>query len=190
MGKKDKIKKNNISSVEDITGLVFEGARVALPVFIDEYSKECARKNVIENKINTLLTIDIAILTVFIPIIPFENIRTYLSSDNRGITIATVIGCMILFVGIAMMAVSFGVLMRAVNIKTYSKVDVEKLDLENNLRSDANSVEKGLCDHYKAIILDNSILNDDKAVKYKICIPITIISFLFLAIGTILLKVL
>ena len=107
MGKKDKIKKNNISSVEDITGLVFEGARVALPVFIDEYSKECDRKNVIENKINTLLTIDIAILTVFIPIIPFENIRTYLSSDNRGITIATVIGCMILFVGIAMMAVSF-----------------------------------------------------------------------------------
>ena len=44
--------------------VAFEGARVALPVFIDEYSKECERKNIIENKINTLLTIEIATLTV------------------------------------------------------------------------------------------------------------------------------
>ena len=49
--------------------VAFEGAKVALPVFIDEYSKECDRKTVIENKIISLVTIEIAILTVFIPII-------------------------------------------------------------------------------------------------------------------------
>ena len=59
---------NKKSSVND----AFEGAKAALPIFIDEYTKECDRKNVIESKITTLLTIEIAVLTVFIPIIPFE----------------------------------------------------------------------------------------------------------------------
>ena len=64
MGKKGKNKQNNISGTENTVDVAFEGARVALPVFIDEYSKECERQNIIENKINTLLTIEIATLTV------------------------------------------------------------------------------------------------------------------------------
>ena len=43
---------NKKSSVND----AFEGAKAALPIFIDEYTKECDRKNVIESKITTLLT--------------------------------------------------------------------------------------------------------------------------------------
>lgn len=190
MGKKSKSKKNNISRTENTADVAFEGARAALPVFIDEYSKECERKNVIENKINTLLTIEIAILTVFIPIVPFGSIKTYLFGNCNGITIVTTIACVLLGISIVMMAVAFGILMSAVSIQTYSKVDIEKLDLEDNLRQDANSVEKGLCDHYKTITLENSNLNDKKANKYQVCLPITIVSFLLLALGTILLKVL
>ena len=48
---------NKKSSVND----AFEGAKAALPIFIDEYTKECDRKNVIESKITTLLTIEIAV---------------------------------------------------------------------------------------------------------------------------------
>ena len=88
------------------------------------------------------------------------------------------------------MAISFGILMSAVSIQTYSKVDIEKLDLEENLRQDANSVEKGLCDHYKIITLENSDINDRKARKYQLCLPIIIISFFLMTLGTILLKVL
>ena len=190
MGKKKKSKKDNISRTENTTEVAFEGVRVALPVFIDEYSKECDRKNVIENKINTLLTIEIAILTVFIPIVPFGNIKTYLFGNCNGIIIVTTIACVLLEISIVMMAVAFGILMSAVSIQTYSKVDIEKLDLEDNLRQDANSVEKGLCDHYKTITLENSNLNDKKASKYQICLPIIIVSFLLLTLGTILLKVL
>lgn len=186
---KSKDKKGNITRTENITKIAFEGARVALPVFIDEYSKECDRKNVIENKINTLLTIGIAILTVFIPIVPFGNIKTYLSSDNNGIIIAATIACILILVSILMMAIAFGILMSAISIRTYSKVDIEELDLEDILKQDANSVEKGLCDHYKTIILENSKLNDCKAKKYQFYLPITIVSFLLLALGTILIKI-
>lgn len=46
---KSKDKKGNITRTENITKIAFEGARVALPVFIDEYSKECDRKNVMQS---------------------------------------------------------------------------------------------------------------------------------------------
>ena len=177
---------NKKSSVND----AFEGAKAALPIFIDEYTKECDRKNVIESKITTLLTIEIAVLTVFIPIIPFENIKTLLADNCNSIIIAATISCALLVISIVMMAISFGILMSAVSIQTYSKVDIEKLDLEENLRQDANSVEKGLCDHYKIITLENSDINDRKARKYQLCLPIIIISFFLMTLGTILLKVL
>lgn len=89
-----------------------------------------------------------------------------------------------------MLAVDFRILMSAISIQTYSKVDILLLDLEDNLKQDANSVEKGLCDHYKEITLENSNLNDKKANKYQVCLPITIEAFLLLALGTIFLKVL
>ena len=171
---------NKKSSVND----AFEGAKAALPIFIDEYTKECDRK------ITTLLTIEIAVLTVFIPIIPFENIKTLLADNCNSIIIAATISCALLVISIVMMAISFGILMSAVSIQTYSKVDIEKLDLEENLRQDANSVEKGLCDHYKIITLENSDINDRKARKYQLCLPIIIISFFLMTLGTILLKVL
>lgn len=138
----------------------------------------------------TLLTIEIAVLTVFIPIIPFENIKTLLADNCNSIIIAATISCALLVISIVMMAISFGILMSAVSIQTYSKVDIEKLDLEENLRQDANSVEKGLCDHYKIITLENSDINDRKARKYQLCLPIIIISFFLMTLGTILLKVL
>lgn len=170
--------------------VTFEGAKVALPVLMDEYSKECDRKNVIENKINALLTIEIAILTVFVPMIPMESIKTYLFSNHNGVIIAATIACMLLSISMLMMVVSFGLLISSVSITTYEKVMIEKLDLEENLKQDANALEKGLCDHYKEITLRNSEKNDKKAKKYQQCIPITIISFFLLTLGTIVLKIL
>ena len=186
VGKRTKRKKKDESRRE----IAFEGARVALPIFIDEYSKECDRKEVIENKISTLLTIEIAILTVFIPMVPFGSIKTYLFDNCNSIIIVATIACVLLGMGTVIMSVSFGILMNAIGIKTYNKVNIEELDLEDNLGQDANSVEKGLCDHYKRITIENSNLNDKKADKYQICLPITIVSFLFLTIGTTLLKIL
>ncbi|EOS20843.1 hypothetical protein C806_04832 [Lachnospiraceae bacterium 3-1] len=188
--KKKKDRKILCYGENDRVKFAFEGAKIALPVFIDEYSKECDRKTVIENKVISLVTIEIAIMTVFMPIIPFGSISKFLFDDSNSIVIATTFACIFLCIGIIIMAVSFGILMSAVNIQTYSKVDIEKLDLEENLTQDVNSVEKGLCDHYKEITLANSALNDKKANKYKIGLPLTIFSFWSMVLGTILLKLL
>ena len=74
------------------------------------------------------------------------------------------------------------------NIRTYRKVDIIKLASEDSLKYDENSIEKALCSHYKEITLANAELNDGKANKYKICLPMALISFLLLIAGTILLK--
>ena len=190
ISKKRKNKKELCSKERKRKKVAFEGAKAALPVFIDEYSKECDRKAGIENKVISLVTIEIAILTIFVPIIPFGSITKYLSCDNNYIVMVTTIACMCLGISFIMMAVSFVVLMSAVNIQTYSKVNIEELDLDENLTQDVNSVEKGLCDHYKEITLANSSLNDKKATKYKIGLPLTIVAFWCLIIGTILLKLL
>ncbi len=189
MSKKRKSKKT-LCCEGDNTKPVFQGAKVALPVFRDEYTKECDRKTLLENKILSLVTIEIAVMTVFMPIIPFGDVKKLIFSNNNLVVIVTTIACMLLCIGIVMMAVSFGILMRAVNIQTYSKVDIEQLNLDENLMQVENAVEKGLCDHYKEITLVNSILNDKKADKYKKSFPLTIVSFGCLILGTVLLKIL
>ena len=166
----------------------YEGAKVALPIFIDEYTKECDRKVVIENKVNSLVTIEIAILTIFMPIIPFSSIKKYLLQMSNVTCILATIACLLLCISVIMMIISSGILMSAVNIQTYKKVDIEVLDEDDVLLQHTNSVEKGLCDHYKKIILFNSSLSDKKVEKYKIGLPLTIVSFLCLLFGTILLK--
>ena len=168
--------------------IICEGARVALPVFMDEYAKELDRKIAIENKITSLITIEIAILTVFMPIIPFEEIKKHFASKVNGVVIATTVANNLLIIAIVLMAVAFVILMCAIRVQTYNKVDIVQLEQDKNLNQTANAVEIGLCGHYKDIILFNSDLNDDKAKKYKIGLPLTIASFFCLIIGTIILK--
>lgn len=185
----EKKRKKNISSNDDGMRIVYEGAKVALPIFIDEYTKECDRKAAIENKVISLVTIEIAILTIFVPIIPFDSIRKYLFCKSNGICICATIACLLLIISAIMMIISFGILMSAVNIQTYEKVDIEQLDEDEVLSEHANSVERGLCEHYKKLILFNSRLSDKKVKKYEIGLPLTIMSFLCLLFGTIFLKI-
>lgn len=165
-----------------------DGAKVALPIFIDEYTKECERKTTIENKVLSLVTMEIAILTIFMPIIPFGSVRNYLFGKSSSICISATVAILLLSISAIMMIISFGILMSAVNIRTYEKVDIEQLDDDEILSQDTSLVEKGLCDHYKKITLFNSRLNDMKAEKYRIGLPLTIVSFLCILFGTILLK--
>lgn len=166
----------------------YDSTRVALPIFIDEYTKECDRKTAIENKVISLVTIEIAILTVFMPIIPFNSINKYLFTMSHTICIWATVACVFLVLSIIMMGISFGVLMSAVKIQTYEKVNIEQLDDDEILSQNTSSVEKGLCDHYKQITLSNSRLNDKKEKKYRIGLPLTIVSFWCILFGTILLK--
>lgn len=165
-----------------------DSAKVALPIFIDEYTKECDRKTTIENKVISLVTIEIAILTIFMPIIPFDSINKYLFRMSNPLCIWATVACVLLVLSVIMMVISFGVLMSAMNIQTYSKVEIEILGKEDTLTKCANSLEKALCNHYKELILTNSVVNDKKVKKYEIGLPLTIVSFLCLLLGTIMLK--
>lgn len=181
-------KKKHTNDEDESAGIRYDSASVALPIFIDEYTKECDRKTAIENKVISLVTIEIAILTVFMPIIPFNSINKYLFTMSHTICIWAIVACVFLVLSIIMMGISFGVLMSAVNIQTYEKVDIEKLDKDNFLILRADSLQRALCTHYRKITLTNSTVNNKKAEKYEKGLPLTIVSFLCLLIGTIMLK--
>lgn len=78
---------------DESAGIRYDSTRVALPIFIDEYTKECDRKTAIENKVISLVTIEIAILTVFMPIIPFNSINKYLFTMSPTICIWATVAC-------------------------------------------------------------------------------------------------
>lgn len=184
---KNKKEKKNVKNMTN--NYTFKGATVALQVFIDEYSKELERKNFLENKVIALVTIQMAILTVFMPIIPFDKIILGLRCTNNTEIIITTIACMALLFSVITIITSFVILLSAVKIQTYKKVDIEQLNLDSNLKQDQNAVERGLCNHYAKITLENAQLNAEKANKFKLGLPLTIASFACIIMGTILLRV-
>lgn len=52
----------------------------------DEYTKERERASILDNKSISLITVLIALLTVYIPLIPFETIySTYLNGSKMNL---------------------------------------------------------------------------------------------------------
>lgn len=86
-------KKKHTNDEDESAGIRYDSTSVALPIFIDEYTKECDRKTAIENKVISLVTIEIAILTVFMPIIPFNSINKYLFTMSHTICILATVAC-------------------------------------------------------------------------------------------------
>ncbi len=180
---------NDVSEDSKNENTIYPGASVSLPIFQDEYSKELERKNILENKVISLITIEVAMLTIFIPIIPFEEIGSKLLCDVNKAVIAVTVACMILAVSIVVAVISMIFLLSSIAIQTYKKIDIDRLDLDCNMIQSSNAVERGLCTHYKNITLENASLNEKKAQKYKIALPLTMIAFGCLLIGTILIKI-
>ena len=167
---------------------ISNGASVILPVFMDEYSKELERKNIIENKVTSLIAVQIAILTIFMPIIPFDKLYDLFRNNNNGIVISTSIACLFLLISIGIMIIAFGLSMSAMRVEAYNKVNIEQLVKEENLKHFVNDVEVALCIHYEYLISNNTKLTDRKANRYKRGLPLTIVAFLCLIVGTVVLK--
>lgn len=187
MKKQDKRQEKQIESNEVCK---LESAGVLLQIYMDEYSKQFEAKKSIENKIVALLTIEMAVLTVFMPIIPFDTINKMLAGENNALLIMKTIACVLLVEGVVAMLIVFVWLIYAIRMRIYKKVDIEKLGSENIMMSAVDELEKGLCDHYKVIVLQNEEIDAQKAKDYQKCLPFTVIGFVLLLVGTIILKLL
>lgn len=165
----------------------YPAAPILLDVAKDEYTKERERANILDNKASIFISAIIAMITIFIPIIPFNKfIGLYVSGTKLQIIIATTSVC-VFVLAVVFLTMAFYNLYNAIKLKGYKRVCFEDINDENIILRKSNVVERGLIDHYYTILKDNSLINDQKATKVTLGLKYSIVGFLLLALSTIIL---
>ncbi|MGG5460288.1 hypothetical protein [Clostridium sp. B9] len=183
--------RNKTSKVEgEAESDEFKSASVALTTIMDEYTKERERGGIIDNKAVALITILLALVTVYMPIIPFDKIHKIYEASNKNQLIIITIAGLIFLLALIIAIITFIILINIVKLKIYKRVDVDMLIKEEFLKVDKNVYQKALCTHYGKLIIQNSEVNDNKSKNLSICYILTIVLFVLLLISCISMKLL
>lgn len=190
MSKKKIPKRKHKTSEESNTPqVVFQSASSALPTMADEYTKERERAGILDNKSISLITILIALLTVYIPLIPFEIIySTYLNGSKNKFALVF-LAVIMLIVAFVITAISFTKLIKTIKLQEYRKADIDMICKEDYLKCDKDIMEKALCEHYRELIHYNSKINENKAKNLSGCFSMVSIVFFLLLVSTVILKI-
>lgn len=190
MSKKKKHKKKHKTPTEtSVSKINFQGASSALPTMVDEYTKERERASILDNKSISLITILIALLTVYVPLIPFDTIdSTYLNGSKIEFALVF-IAILMLIVSFIITAISFNKLIRTIKLQEYRKADIDIICKEEYLMCSKDVMEKALCEHYQELIHHNSKLNENKVKNLGGCFTMITIVFVLLLASTVILKI-
>lgn len=190
MSKRKKHKKKHRTPTEiNAPQIIFQSASSALPVMADEYTKERERAGILDNKSISLITVLIALLTVYIPLIPFDTIyNTYLNGSKNEYTFVF-LAILMLLISFVITAISFNKLIKTIKLQEYRKADIDMICKEDYLKCDKDVMEKALCEHYQELIHCNSKINEDKAKNLSGCFGMVSIVFFLLLVSTVILKI-
>lgn len=168
--------------------IIFQSASVALLTMKDEYTKERERAGILDNKAVSLITILFATLTIYVPIIPFDTIKSIYWIGSKIEFALVFAASLLLITSIVIASISFIKLIRVINLQEYRKADIDQICKEEYLKYDKDVTEKALCVHYHELIYFNSKINDKKAKNLNGCFTMAIVIFLLLLVSTIVLK--
>lgn len=139
---------------------------ILLSILMGEYEQERARSERIDNKAIGLLTIIIALITVYVPIFPFEKIIG-IYSKFEVCSAMTVIFSLFLLAGLiaAFLAVrSSYKIIEVYKTREYRAVNTQAFNTNEKLaQTTSDGFQVDLIDHYQSIIAENSKINTDKA---------------------------
>lgn len=167
----------------------FTGAEVSLPVLMDEYTKSRETAQIIDNKAIMLLTILVALLTVYMPLVPFDNIINAWDQGIKVTIVLLVIAMLVLLGAIVVAIITFTKLVKTFRVQAYRNVNIQDLVKEEVMRAPSEDVEVALCKHYEKIIIENVSINEEKAKRIKSCFELIIAEFVMLVVSTILLSI-
>ena len=164
---------------------VFPTASLLLECARDEYNKERERMYSLDNKASFFMSAIILVATIFMPFIPFRNIREILSNGTDLKKAATYVTGTLIVVALVFLITAFKHLYDAYRIKGFNRFNIDNLTDTYILMSDRNSSEKALCENYKNTIEKNIKNNDEKAEQISHGIKSCAIGFLILTISAI-----
>lgn len=162
-----------------------------------EYDFENDRKRTLDTKANTFITFNIALITLFIPLIPLGKVSTFFATSNTIEKRFLIFGLVLLVISLIILVVSFVILMKMASVLKYNGVqlnDVLKYS-ENDKEPDITYIQQGLVEHYYAILVGkneepgNIAINDSRAKKIQIGIVLTLIGYIMLFFITIMFRV-
>lgn len=174
---------NNISTNEN--HITYPSTSIMLEISKDEYAKGRERANNLDNKANIFMSAIVAMVTLYIPIIPFSAIKeSYIKVNNINIILITIFIC-ILIMALISLVIAFYNLCKAISVKPFQRVNFENLNDEVVLSQNQNDVERGLIQHYHTILTENEKINDEKAKRLMSGLKFGILSFALMGISAI-----
>ena len=190
--KKQKSKSQSIRQSNDqITSNnqeTYPAADVLFDVIKDEYEKERDRSNSIDSKANIFIGAIIAALAIFIPNIPYADIKIFLiKSDKLGFLLMGIILCC-LAAAIILTIISFYELFQAFKVQDFKRPNIDSLNDEDILKASEKNAKRGLIDHYHTIVKYNEDKNTNKANYLQKGIGLAVVSFLIMILITIIIN--
>ena len=139
---------------------------ILLPILEEEYRQEKARTDRIDNKAMALLTIIIALITVYVPIFPFEKFGEFYSNSTMCCIVPYIFS---LFLLLGVIAIFLAIRSAKKLTEVYKPTEFQAINiklLNSNEKLSYNpptQFQLEVIDHYQSIILANSEINSQKA---------------------------
>ena len=165
-----------------------------------EYAIENERENKIATKASGFITVVVAIITLYIPLIPFDNMIKYFQGNHSSVAICLVVVSLLLLVaGFVVLMVAFVFFIKAYGVKGHNRVEVNDLlniASQNDQKQTEEQVNQGLVAQYHQILCGfngkpgNMEINTQSALANQKGITLTVIGFAIMSIATIALRIL
>lgn len=129
----------------------------------EEYFREIQRSNTLDNKCSVFMAGIIAVITIFVPLIPFSGIISTYVQDKKTVIVLVTIALCLLFVSALFFLCSFYKFFKSFDLKPYAGVNFENLNDDENLKKSAEESKLDFIKHYNMILNKNIAVNNAKA---------------------------
>ena len=167
-----------------IKPVICKSSNLLLDVMREEYSKERDRCSSLEKKAEFFITAIIAIITLFIPMLPFDKLIESYKGVLFRVVLETVMLCAFTY-ALGCLIYALYLLFQVVKLKKYSRPNLVALKDEDIQIQKEEITANGLLDHFYTIVDSNIKVNNEKVEKIDEALKVCLIGFVLLAFSTI-----
>lgn len=139
---------------------------ILLSILQNEYEQEKVRADRIDTKAIGLLTIIVALITVYVPIFPFSDVAKIYLHTKKCAAIPVVFSVFLLMGIIAAILALYSAykVIEVYKAKSYQSVNILKFNTNEQMgATQSDRFQLQLIDHYQSLIFENAKINTNKA---------------------------
>ena len=141
----------------------FPSSRVQLDIAKNEYEREKSRSNSLDNKAGIHIAAIVAIITVYIQILPFSDFVKAFEEASKVQACLLVVIIVGLAIGMIKIGFTFRSLSKAIDLKDFKRVCLINLTDINLLASPEDQTAEAMIRHFQDIVEHNEKTNSNKA---------------------------